>query len=340
MIVVRRLRRVARTPIVVIIIVVIIVFVIIIKTALRRRRSSVEIIGQLGIGVTGLVGARICRQPLLDIQTDTINGARLGCYQLVQFDCESVGRRQIVLLRIEQYEFMRHQTADTLKLTRAANAVHLQKLANVAFFYLNHLDQNSPVIARRERNYQIVGERNKRARAQQRQLRFVTAKVNGKRPVLLCLLGLAVWQAFHHKHINLAFGFAVDENAEGVAVGLILLARLSVDFYERSRCFRLAQSAVERHLNAACGLCHIIHLPDIEIGEGRNGGFHHPFIARFVSLIEVAEIVIGFSALYAADSGLMTFTIGAVGPFNLLKRLGKSSAVLNILVRLAVDSYD
>ena len=140
---------------------------VIIITALLRRRSVVEIIGQLGIGVAGLVGARICRQQLLDTQTNAINGARLGCYQIVQFDRESVGRRQIVLLRIEQYQFMRHQTADTLKLTRAANAVHLQKLAYVAFFYLNHLDQNSPVIARRERNYQIVGERDKRACTQQ-----------------------------------------------------------------------------------------------------------------------------------------------------------------------------
>ena len=76
------------------------------------------------------------------------------------------------------------------------------------------------------------------------------------------------------------------------------------------------------------------------MGEGRNGGFHRRFFARFVSLIVVAEIVIGFSALYAADSGLVAFAVGAVGPFNLLKRLGKRPAVLNILVRLAVDSYD
>ena len=146
--VVRRLRRVARTPIVVIIITTVIIgAAIIIITVLRRRPSVVENIGQLGISVGGLVGARICRQQLLDTQTYAINGARLGCYQLVQFDCEGVGRRQIVLLRIEQYEFIRNQTADTLKLTRAANVVHLQKLAYVAFFYLNHLDQNSPVIA-------------------------------------------------------------------------------------------------------------------------------------------------------------------------------------------------
>ena len=63
-------------------------------------------------------------------------------------------------------------------------------------------------------------------------------------------------------------------------------------------------------------------------------------MARFVSLIVVAEIVIGCSALYAADSGLMAFAVGAVGPFNLLERVGKRSAFLNILVRLAVDSYD